>query len=162
MVTNLEYALKYISQGFAIFPCKGKSPLTKNGFKDASTSPEQIKKWWKASPEANIAIATGIKSQVEVLDIDKKSDGFNSLRKILTDIGPLPTENVVKTGGGGYHFYFHYSGRGYTNRSNILPGVDFKTEGGYVIAPPSLHESGQNYKWIEFNYQNFMKGETEC
>ncbi len=162
MTTNLAKALEYASLGIAIFPCNGKKPITKNGFKDATAYIEIIKKWWTLHPEANIAIATGKINNIEVLDIDRKHDGFNSLKQILSKNGPLPTNYVVKTGGGGFHFYFKYSDRSYSNRTSILPGIDFKTDGGYVIAPPSFHENGNQYKWIEFNFYNFMNGGEEC
>ena len=66
----LDAALEYASQGFHIFPLipGEKSPLTKNGFKDATTDPEQIRRWWSEHPDANLGLATGLLSRLVVLD----------------------------------------------------------------------------------------------
>jgi putative DNA primase/helicase len=154
----------YHQQNINIFPIqqKGKRPLTTNGFKNASSKIGIINQYWSKHPNANVGIPTGKLNNIEVLDVDVKSGGIASLRTILKETGPLPTSQVVLTGGGGFHFYFKYSNRNYKNRTGILPGIDFKTDGGYVIAPPSVHESGRRYQWINFNYMAFMNREDEC
>ena len=64
--------------------------------------------------------------------------------------GKLPQTVEVKTGGGGRHLYFKFpEGTKIKNSSNVLgPGLDIKSTGGYVIAPPSIHpDTGQPYAW---------------
>jgi hypothetical protein len=52
---------------------------------------------------------------------------------------------VVKTAKG-FHFYVLPTGMG--NRAGILPGVDFRSRGGYVLAVPSIHPDGSRYRWL--------------
>ena len=142
-------AASYAARGWAVFPLQpgGKEPLTPHGFKDASIYPEAIAGWWRRWPAANVAIATGTLSGVAVLDIDPRNGGDESLRDLEARYGPLPDTPTVLTGGGGQHYYFAIP-KGMTVRSRRLaPGVDLKGEGGYVVAPPSVHPSGQRYVW---------------
>src|SRR5262245_27268533 len=80
----LEAALKYAKDGYAVLPLKGKLPLTKHGYKDASRDVAQIAKWWGKHPDANIGIATGDRSGLVVLDIDIKKGkrGDESLKEL--------------------------------------------------------------------------------
>jgi putative DNA primase/helicase len=160
---NLFKQAQELSQlGIKIIPCSGKVPITKNGVKNASSAKEQVESWWSKSPSANIGIATGKINNLEVLDIDVKSGGIESLRRLIKRVGLLPTRTVVRTGSGGFHFYFSYSDRSYRNRTGLLPGIDFKTDGGYVIGPPSIHESGGKYSFVDFDQNKFLNGEEEC
>ena len=142
-------ATSYAARGWAVLPCRprGKEPLTPHGFLDASSDPEIIAEWWRRWPEANIGVATGSASGVVVLDVDPRSGGDEALRDLVACHGPLPETPTVLTGGGGCHFYFAIP-EGVTIRSRRLaPGLDLKGEAGYVVAPPSVHPSGQRYMW---------------
>lgn len=70
----------------------------------------------------------------------------------LTDLqgkhGELPHTPCVKTGSGGRHYYFQYPDHPVKNKAGIFPGIDIRGDGGYVVAPPSLHASGNRYEWI--------------
>lgn len=154
MGKNLEYALKYASAyGWAVFPVdpKTKKPLTPHGCKDAKTAPGPIKAWWKRYPNASIGIATGSASSLIVIDEDydpdKGLDGYVEVRTWERDHDELPETVCVKTGRGGAHLYYHYTGTDIGNRAGVLDGVDVRGEGGYVIAPPSLHPNGTEYCW---------------
>ncbi len=155
---NLKAALIYIQRGWSVFPlhniekgqcsCRksdcsspGKHPRTQNGLKDATTDSEQIKQWWEQWPEANIAIRTGKESGLCVLDIDPRHGGYVSIEEC-----DVPSSKYVQTGGGGLHHYFLYK-PALKSRNAILPGVDVKSDGGYVVAPPSNHLSGLTYQW---------------
>ena len=96
----LTAALEYLEKGFYIFPLKPKSkaPLTSNGFKGASNSPEQIRAWWAQYPDANIGVATGQISGIFVLDID----GDNFPKTLM----PADVSYSVKTSKG-HHVYFY-------------------------------------------------------
>src|SRR5262245_2554003 len=74
----LEAALGYAARGLPVFPCKraDKSPLTRHGFNDASTDPEQIREWWTQWPNAMIGMPTGAVSGIDVLDLDVKPDEY--------------------------------------------------------------------------------------
>jgi putative DNA primase/helicase len=124
----------------------GKHPSTRHGFKDATADMAQIKLWWTRAPLANVAIATGRLSGVLVLDVDPRNGGNESLADLLAEFGPLPPTATALTGGDGQHYYFAHPG-GYVKSRTLRPGLDFKADGGYVIAPPSLHISGRRYEW---------------
>lgn len=147
MQETLGLARKYLQLGFAIFPVKhkDKAPAVPRGFKDASKDPEQIEKWF-SSIERNIGIATGPVSGVVVVDID--SDKLNSVSRALVD-KLLDIDTLAsQTGSGGYHFFFQVSPEDLRNRAGILPGIDFRADGGYVVAPPSIHPNGRSYHWL--------------
>lgn len=153
MHSIFNIATAYAERGWAVFPCRGKEPLTLHGFKDASHDPEQIRKWWSVPPRpparCDVAIATGAVSGIIVLDIDVKNGGLESLEHLKKEFGHDAFYTyTVKTGGGGYHFYFKHPGYHIGNRVGIRPGVDLRADGGYVVAPPSLHDSGHEYETV--------------
>jgi putative DNA primase/helicase len=145
-----QAAWAYVDKfGFAVFPCKphGKEPLTAHGCKDASKDRKAISVWWKRNPSANIGIATGAASGVVVLDVDAKGGGRETLALLEDEQGRLPDAPTVLTGGGGLHIYFRDLG-GLRNSAGMLgQGLDFRADGGYVIAPPSIHPNGSEYRW---------------
>lgn len=146
----LQAALSYIARGWAVFPLypKDKKPITKNGFKNASTDPEQVRSWWTNTPNANIGIATG--GGIVVIDIDndpeKGKDGSASLKQWEQANGALPPTLSVKTGRGGRHLYYK-SAESFGCRTSAIPYVDIRGEGGYIVAPPSVHPNGNIYEW---------------
>jgi len=80
-----------------------------------------------------------------VLDIDPRNGGAESLKRLEAEYGPLPRTPKVITGGGGEHYYFlEPTGM---KKGTLAPGIDFQGEGSQVLAPPSIHKSGQCYKW---------------
>ncbi len=133
-----------------------KHPRTRNGLKDASAEAEQINSWWSSFPGSNVGLLTGRASGIVVLDIDLKSGGLNSLRKLQEDYDQFPQTSCVRTGGGGLHYYFKAPEFPLKNRTNLLPGIDFRADGGYVVAPPSLHASGYLYEWETRCENSFM------
>lgn len=157
----LDFALSYLDLGWAIFPlhspynglCScgrgdchspGKHPRTKQGVLDASTDKNRIREWWQEWPEANVGLATGAPSGVWVLDLDTP----DADRGIIAATGePLPNTVAVITGRG-RHLYFKMPPLlNITNRAAIVPGVDVRGTGGYVVAPPSIHPNGTRYQW---------------
>jgi Bifunctional DNA primase/polymerase, N-terminal len=157
MSVFLEAALQYAGRGWRCFPLKprDKVPLVKGGFKAATVAPSQIEAWWKRWPDANIGIATGQASGIMVIDLDSP-DALRRFKDICTDrnINPgaeaLNATAVVVTSRG-WHIYFHIP-----NDTARIPcskgvsleqGVDVRADGGYVVAPPSIHPSGHIYRW---------------
>jgi len=140
------YASKFNFQVFPLQP-RGKTPKTAHGFKDGSTDPHQIREWWSRSPHSNLGIVTGRVSGVCVLDIDAGHNGFNSLQDLENKFGPLPLTPSCSTGGGGRHYFFKHPGQPVNIRTGIMEGVDFRGDGGYVCASPSIHNSGKSYLW---------------
>ena len=148
----LDAAIEYASKGLAVFPvkAKGKNPLTNNGVKDATTNFDQIEKWWKRYPSANIGIACGeVSGGLLVVDLDEKDNGISgadSLNQWERENGQLPDSWRSLTGSGGVHIFYKLDGTT-KNRVNLLDGVDIRSDGGYIVAPPSVHPNGHRYEW---------------
>ncbi len=143
-------ALHYAESGLAVFPVRerDKIPMTKNGCKDAVKDPETIRRWWSQSPNANIGIATGEPSGLWVLDIDGE-EGAHSLAALEATHGALPPTMEVLTGGWGRHLYFALS-QGFevsNSAGKVGHKIDVRGNGGYVVAPPSIHKNGRKYEW---------------
>jgi hypothetical protein len=144
----LPAALEYAARGWHVFPLgpKSKKPLpNSNGFYGATTNPETIKRLWTQS-DRNIGIRTGAPSGFWVLDIDG-DEGEASLRALELRHGRLPPTPEAITGGGGRHLSFKYTGPVSNSAKKMAPGLDVRGDGGYVVAPPSIHESGRAYAW---------------
>lgn len=146
-------AVDYIKRGLAVFPLepKGKRPLTRNGCYDATKDAAQIKAWWQKWPDANIGIATGSRSgNIAVIDLDidedRGIDGYHELEDWKRKNGQFPETWTAITGRGGYHLYYKVNEE-VKNRAKIIDGVDVRGEGGYVVAPPSIHSNGRRYEW---------------
>lgn len=139
----LEAALRYASKDMPIFPLEpqGKLPIVKWG-SEATTDPEQIQAWWQQNPNYNIGLVTGAKSGIAVVDLDSE-EALARGSKLGLPVGP-----TVKTGRG-FHYYCQYSDgvRNFQKRAD-LPEIDLRAEGGYVVAPPSVHENGEQYAWF--------------
>jgi hypothetical protein len=118
--------------------------LVPHGVKDATTNRARVLAWWTRYPQANIGLATG--HRFDVLDIDGPT-GTQAIRAfasehVLHSAGPL-----VRTGGGGWHYYLAPTGLGNAHPHG-LERVDWRGRGGYVVAPPSRHHSGHPYHWV--------------
>lgn len=142
----LEEALKYLADGFSVFPVGiDKKPLTAHGLKDATQTQAGVKEFWSKWPEAGIAIPT---EHLVVLDFDSKNGGEESLKAMQEKYGKMPRTRTHRTGGGGLHFiYRNKNGTDVRNTVEVggYKGVDIRANGGYIVVPPSLHPSGKTY-----------------
>jgi hypothetical protein len=120
--------------------------LVPHGFHDATTNEDTIRHWWERCPTANVGIRTGAESGLVVLDIDPRNSGNDNLWKLEQQNGELPLTVGSLTGGGGAHFLFSHPG-GVIKQKALAPGVEVKADGGYVVAPPSIHPTGELYRW---------------
>lgn len=138
-------ALWYAEQGLKVFPLSPGSKIPfkgSNGCKGASNNPDVVDGWWTDTPDANIGIATG--HVIDVVDID----GPGGVRSYLEVVEELPRiyGRVLTPRPGGMHLYVAaVPGRG--NRAGILPHLDYRGAGGYVVAPPSINDQG-SYRWL--------------
>jgi hypothetical protein len=141
-------ALELAIASLPVFPLNGKVPRIPGGLKAASSDPEQVSEWWTRWPEANVGLVTGQASGLLVLDVDLQHGGQGTLAELERKHGKLPKATEVLTGGGGRHLYFTHPGREIRNSAGRLgPGLDVRGDGGYVVAPPSVHASGREYRW---------------
>ncbi|WP_342042834.1 bifunctional DNA primase/polymerase [Bacillus sp. OTU2372] len=128
--------------------CKspGKHPRITGGYKSATTDKFKINQWWAKWPISNIGIATGKINGIIVIDIDPRNGGNQSFGELISEFGQLPETVEAVSGGGGQHILLKYPGS--FNFTNILmPGIDIKTDGGYIVGAPSLHKCGLEYEW---------------
>jgi putative DNA primase/helicase len=144
----LTSAIKYADRGLHVFPVTPgrKTPLTEHGCKDASSDLNQIREWWARWPEANIGLATGGKSNIVVVDYDVKK-GKPGLKTYASFQRRFGIDTLTaQTPSGGIHQFFRYV-PGLRNAVDRLPGVDIRTDGGYVLLAPSIVDR-KPYKWI--------------
>jgi len=147
-MTPLPMALAYAGRGWPVLPLRGKVPLVAHGVHDATTDPTTIAAWWRRWPDADAGIATGAVSGIIVLDVDPRHGGDDTLHDVERARGPLPDTPRVLTGGGGTHIYLAHPGGTVACSAGALgPGLDVRGDGGYVVAPSSLHASGRPYTW---------------
>jgi len=147
---KLEAAQRYLGRGWCVLPVRGhdKRPLVVwEPLQRARPSAEQIADWFVRWPDANVGIVTGEISNLVVLDIDPKHGGGASLERLERQFGPLPATIEATTGGGGRHLYFVHPGGLIRNRTGLAQGIDLRGDGGYIVAPPSIHPSGRPYAW---------------
>ncbi|MBP7571524.1 MAG: bifunctional DNA primase/polymerase, partial [Acidobacteria bacterium] len=159
-MTLLDAALDYAARGWPVFPlhsirggyctCRanaacsrpGKHPRTPHGRSDATADPERVRRFWTCWPDANIGIATGIESGILVVDLDDPH-AVDEIR--------LPDSPCSVTGRGGRHvLYRRPEGGRYITATRVLGpelAVDSRADGGYIVAPPSVHASGRHYAW---------------
>jgi hypothetical protein len=170
--TIRNQATAYANQGWHVFPVhsvsggvcsckkgkdcsdsnKGKHPKLSGGHTNASNDPQKVYGLFsdKRMQNANIGIATGQQSNLFVLDIDPRNGGTESLQALVdayTDFAESLNTYCVATGGGGLHYYFLLD-RPFPSvkKHGLGGGIDIKADGGYVVAPPSIHVSGNVYQ----------------
>ncbi|WP_310964113.1 bifunctional DNA primase/polymerase [Nocardioides terrisoli] len=135
-------ALRYANLGIPVFPCVpgGKQPLTPNGFHDATSSARAVRAWWERHPSANIGLPTGARTGVVVVDVDVRpgGSGFLAFERARSEGIGEQWGCLVRTPSGGVHAYYPMDADR-EQRSWQVPSahVDFRGDGGYVIAPPS-------------------------
>jgi hypothetical protein len=162
-----DAAISYADLGWAILPvwwvqdgrcgCRkakcdspGKHPwgrFARHGLLAATKDDGKIRSWFANGHTPNLGIRTGAESGILVIDIDPRHGGDRG------SLGQLPEAALVATGGGGEHLYFKMPAADIRSfkaedTPKLGPGIDVRANGGYAIAPPSMHVSGNEYKWI--------------
>jgi hypothetical protein len=144
-----DAAISYAERGMSVFPLepRDKNPLgdlAPHGFHDATTNADRVRSWWRQSPDANVGLVCAPKFLV--LDEDPRNGGDKALEDLFMDAPQYGFETLTSlTGGGGRHFVFEHPPFDVALK-DIGPGLDIKSK-GYIVAPPSIHPSGQAYCW---------------
>jgi energy-coupling factor transporter ATP-binding protein EcfA2 len=144
MTAILNAVMDYESHGFSVIPLRprDKKPLQKwDEYQRRRATDDELLLWFDQNPDANVGIVTGSVSNLIVLDVDG-DEGYRELEQR----GGLPATWIATTGKG-YHAYFSHPGWEVRNFARKLPGLDLRGDGGYVVAPPSIHPSGREYGW---------------
>ena len=160
----VKSAIDYIDRGWRVFPLhsisptgrctcnsatcrlRGNHPIRPAGIRGATTRLRDVLEWWEDEPYANIGIATG--AGLLVIAVCPERNG--SLDALA--INPIPLTGLVSCGGAGWHLYFTYKKIILMNslQNASGPGLDLLAEGSYVVAPPSIHPSGQRFTWASY------------
>jgi hypothetical protein len=167
-MTILEAALHYALAGIPVFPVWPAVPLIGGGYvcgcgkigcsspakhphravphglKDATTNELRVRRFFENYPDANIGGAIGA-GAIVAIDIDLRHDG--ELAVVEEMYGALPPTWHAHTGGGGSHYFFRTDAVINNSQGVLAKGVDVRARGGFVVLPPSLHISGQRYRW---------------
>jgi hypothetical protein len=154
----LDAALAYAKRGWRVIPlhgiddgrctcdnaeCQspGKHPRTAHGYKDGTVDDQQIRRWWHQSPDSNVGVVTGAISGLVVIDADDPAAG-----RVLRALADIP-QTLTATTGRGLHYYLRHPGVPVAPRANVINSVDVRGDGSYVVAPPSMHVSGREYRF---------------
>ncbi|MCL6478502.1 MAG: bifunctional DNA primase/polymerase [Peptococcaceae bacterium] len=144
----LDAALSYIAARWSVIPLqsRGKRPLLPSWteYQSRRATDEEIREWWSRWPGANLGVATGAVSGLVVLDFDGPAAVDFAKRN---GVPPTPCVSTGK----GWHLYFQHPGQPASNATALggIKGLDVRGDGGYVVAPPSIHPSGRQYRWIK-------------
>lgn len=139
----INQALRYAKAGLSIIPLKpkGKEPLIPwQEYQHRRASESEIRVWWTKWPDANVAIVTGSISGVICVDLDGE-EGFLSANQMKL------TSMVISLTGNGKHLWYKHPGGVVENAVRKYPGIDVRGDGGYVLAPPSIHPNGKRYRF---------------
>lgn len=146
-----DVAMFYAQNNIKTFPVKrqDKKPLCANGFKSATTDKVGLQEWNNKFPNCNVGIPTGKINNIFVVDVDGEQ-GFESLNRLELIYGKLDAPTVIT--GKGKHLYFKMPENIEIkcSMSKIADHIDIRANGGYVVAPPSIHENGHQYTWKNF------------
>jgi uncharacterized protein YdaU (DUF1376 family) len=161
----LSAALSYAERGWHVLPLHsvnadgsctcgkpecgsiGKHPRTRHGVKDATTEEAIIRGWWKKWPDANVGIATGPISGILVVDLDNKDGKRGSdMFDLFSVMNQYERATLAVNTGNGLHLYYHCPEEHIKNGVG-KDGIDVRSGGGYVVAPPSTHANGKMYEW---------------
>lgn len=159
VITPLEAALRYASDGFPVCPLispeytlfgkkTGKDAFF-GYYRRATTDNRIIETWFRRHPRANIGLITGEVSGFFALDVDTVSNGFES----LATLPPIPRTKENITPSGGRHFLFKYPShlRIPTSKDLFAPGIDVIGDNLKIVAPPSVSASGKHYQWLHYD-----------
>jgi len=169
----LEASLMYAERGWPVIPlhsvsdgvctCRkgarcgspGKHPRVGNWQRASSTVPGTIRHWFERWPSSNIGIVTGTPSGVLVIDVDDKADrrGSIALDCLKEELGWITETLTAMTGSGRHLFYRQPAAKCVNSTSSLGDGLDVRTDGGYVVAAPSLHVTGKRYAWADFEHE---------
>lgn len=167
-----SHGFSYAERGWPVFPIsRDKRPLVrheeegKGGLHLATLDEVTLALWDEQFPTANIALATGRVSGIVVIDCDG-GEGIQNFTDLISRVMfEKPNTLMAASGGGGRHFFFIHPGAKIISRPlrlgdrKYLTGVDVRGDGGSIILPPSIHRSGEHYKWLnDIPMENFPVG----
>src|ERR1700690_1230160 len=137
-------ALRYLSLGLSVIPLKpnSKDPaILWKEFQKRRATESEVREWFRKWPNANVGIVTGSISSIVVIDLDGP-EGIESAKKLGL------SSSCISLTGDGKHLWYKHPGVNVENAVRVAPGMDIRGDGGYIVAPGSIHESGRRYRWL--------------
>jgi hypothetical protein len=147
--SNLHAAIRYAELGYEVLPvvAGAKNPLTEHGVRDATFDTKTIESWWTRWPNANIGVSA---AGLVIIDIDSKGDARWPEDEEHACELVESARAISVTPSGGRHFFFRRPD-GVSWRCSVrklAANVDVRTDGGYVVVPPSKLLAGA-YTWLK-------------
>lgn len=155
-----DFALKYVKAGLSVIPIKGnvysagsdieerlkdtKAPLVNwTEYQKRLPTEQEINYWFRRWSKANLAIVTGRVSGIAVIDFDSQEAVDWASSQGLLNTAVVDTAR-------GKHAYYRYPQEREVKNTVKMNGmnIDVRGDGGYVIAPPSVHLTGFSYSWL--------------
>lgn len=141
---------EYVDSGWSILPVKPdeKRPYMANWLQYTRTraTKDMVSNWFASLSGAGVGVVTGRISNMVALDVESWCPvPIDELLK------KYPTQMIARSGGGGYHLFYQYPqnvGK-VSNRVGIFEGADLRADGGFLVLPPTMHQSGRRYEWVK-------------
>lgn len=144
----IDEVKKYLEAGYSVIPINpySKKPFFPwEEFQKRTPTEKEVVYWWREFPTAMIGIITGNLTKLFVLDIDKNHD--NSVYEYIPETIVTPTARTPRDG---IHLYFSApEDPNITVKSGLFLNVDYRCNGGYIVAPPSKNAYGIYYRWLD-------------
>jgi hypothetical protein len=153
METIYEAALRYLGMGLNVIPLARGTKIPPNGFKlakylEEKATKKDLEEWFKSYVGCNIGIVTGQTSKICVVDSDTDKPIYNPEIESQYFPDSLITPESTTPSGGRHRFFRTPNGTRLQGMNGILPAIDFKCDGGYIVVPPSVLYDGKKYEWI--------------
>lgn len=146
----LTAALEYEKLGLSVIPIRAGEKVAQIDWKEFQTrraTREEIAKWWIKWPKANVGIVTGAISDLCVVDLDRYKENFTIENELLHFPETFSTPTSITPRGGSHLWLKNVAG--ISGTVDLYPGIDFRGEGNYCVAPPSVNGNGKPYEWVE-------------
>ena len=146
-----EAALRYAEMGYSVIPViagQKKPAIEWKEFQTRKATPQEIESWWLRWPSSNVGIVTGAISDLNVIDLDRYKEGYNEEieLKYFPDTFVTPTALTPR---GGTHLYTKANNMTFSGKADVFPGIDIRSEGNFIVAPPSKNGAGKPYHWVD-------------
>jgi hypothetical protein len=144
----------YCGMNLPTFPLRPESkiPATVNGFRDASTDPDDARDWWNHNPDYNVGVCPWPDCAVVDVDVSGDKTGNDSFDALVAELGTFPPTWTAVTATGGRHIWLRLGADAIADRGvhkTIAPCIDVKIGAtGYLVMPPSRTAAGA-YRWLD-------------
>ena len=149
-MTVNEQAAEYVDNGWSVLPVRPdeKRPFMTNWLQYTKTRAPKamVEAWFNNLTGAGVGVVTGKISNMVVLDVEKTCP--YPIEELLKR---YPTQMIARSGGGGWHLFYQYpvNQSRVSNRVRIFDGADLRADGGFIVLPPTMHQSGNRYEWVK-------------